>query len=286
MKLILPIVFSLSLALIEPGAAQIVYFNDFSSPDSIQDFTIIGESFVGYKPPPLHTVTIQNEQLRIETTVSWPHGQGNPPVLIGSALLVRGNSDFGSGFSDILSQNTRTISWTFNVARQNGPFSDVFDFILGSTIENPSSTAAKGYYFKGGGMVGNRMVLSRFDYGIGGGQETVIDIADGLGPFPQMGSFKITFDPLTHVWRLFGVMDYAFENPMLVSTLLGSGVDSTYVNRALPYFGFGGTGTGVAIFDNVGVTIIPEPSSILLVLAGSALGTLRIRRKKSVRPNA
>ncbi len=277
---ILPIVVLQLVTSFATGRAQTVYFNDFSSPESIQDYTIVGEHFTSYTPPPLHTVSLQNEQLQITTTALWPNGAGNSPVLFGSALLMRSNGDFGSGFANTLSRNAAPISWTFNVGNQDGSFNNSFDFVLGSTIEDATSIGAQGYHFTGGGLVGNRMVLSRFNFGTGGGQDVVIDIPDGLGTMPQMGSFKITFDPFTAEWKLFGELNTAFEDPVLVSTLLGSGVDSVYANQALPYFGFGGGTTGVDIFDNVSVTV-PEPSSISLILAGSALGFLLNKRSRS-----
>ena len=52
------------------------------------------------------------------------------------------------------------------------------------------ANASDGYYFSGGGYVGNRMTLSRYDFGIGGGQSELIDITSGLAPLPQKGSFS------------------------------------------------------------------------------------------------
>jgi hypothetical protein len=255
-----------------------LYFNDFASPESLQDFTIIGESFANYSPPPLHTVSVDNGQVRITSDVFWPNSYPNPPVLSGLAQLMKGYADLGPGFTSIFSQNAGIISWAFNVANQNGSANNEFQFILGSTHQDPTgSIAPKGYLFWGGGGVGNRMVLARFDAGTGGHQSEIIDIEEGLGPMPQMGSFRITFDPLTSEWKLFGVMDSSFENPMVVSTLLGSGVDASYANIPLPYFGFGGRDSGVDIFDNVSI-VIPEPSAASLVLAAGALGLMRVSR--------
>jgi hypothetical protein len=281
MKPILTILSIQLLGFIGSAPAQTtLYFNDFSSPESLQDFTIIGESWVNYTPPPLHTVAVENGQVKITSDELWPNGYPNPPVLIGRALLMKSYSDLGSGFTSIFSENTGIISWAFNVANQDGAGNNEFQFILGSTHQDPAgSIAPKGYYLWGGGGVRNTMVLSRFDASTGGHQSDIIAFGEteGLGTMPQMGSFRITFDPLTGEWKLFGTMDSSFENPMLVSTLLGSGVDSTYANMPLPYFGFGGNGTGVDIYDNVSITI-PEPSGISLILAAIAVGILPIRR--------
>jgi hypothetical protein len=265
-------VFSIQLLgfIVSAPAQTPVYFNDFSSPESLQDFTIAGDNYAGYSP--LYNVSVQNGQVQITTTAS-PSG-----YYVGYARLMKSYADLGSGITSVFSQNTGVISWAFNVANQDGRYNNAFDFILGSTHQDPDiSIAPKGYHFWGGGGVGNRMVLSRFDASTGGHTLDIIDIADGLGTMPQMGSFRITFNPVTSEWKLFGMMGSSFEDPMLVSTLLGSGAESTYANMPLPFFGFGGRMTGVDIYDNVSI-VIPEPSAVSLVLAAGALGILRVSR--------
>jgi hypothetical protein len=269
MRAVLPVAILLTLlgGRIEPIWAQNLYFNSFSSPASIQDFTVSGESFPGDLPPPLHSVSVQNGQAQIASSAYWPNGSNNPPVLFGNALLMRGNADFGSGFSSVLSQNNGVIEWAFNVANQDGSFNNAFHFVLGSTIADALSTGAQGYELTGGGLVGNTMVLSSFYEGANGPQTTLIDVANGLGTMPQMGSFMISFNPATDVWKLFGTIGGAFVDPTQVSSLLGASTDSTYVNTPLPYFGFGGGTTGLDVYDNVSISIVPEPSAISLIFA-------------------
>ena len=72
-------------------AAQTAYSNGFSSPASIQDYTVYGEQFTGYNPPPLHTVAVVNDQLQITTNENYPDGTGTNPVLFGSADVMRSN---------------------------------------------------------------------------------------------------------------------------------------------------------------------------------------------------
>jgi hypothetical protein len=100
----------------------------------------------------------------------------------------------------------------------------------------------------------------------------------GLDVLPSMGSFMVTFNPSTDEWRLYGAIGNAFQDPTLVTTLLGSGVDAGYVNQALPYFGLGGGTTGLDIFDNVSVSV-PEPSVISLIVSASVV-TLSVLRGK------
>ena len=107
---------------------------------------------------------------------------------------------------------------------------------MASTKENPYDIDANGYCLKGGGMVGDRLVLSRFDFGLGGGQEILIDILDGLGTLPQKGSIRITYDPYINEWSLFMKIDTGFIDPMHVDTLLGTSIDSIYTNIETKYF--------------------------------------------------
>ena len=181
----------------------------------------------------------------------------------------------------MLSNEPGTISWSFNIANQDGDFNSAFNIWLGSSTQNPNSTGAVGYVLRGGGMVGNRMTLSKFgdyaDY-----NDPIIDLTDGLGTMPEMGSYKITFDPATARWSLFGGEGPQFVNPASVTTLLGTGVDATYSHQALPYFGFGGNTTGLDVFDNFGVSVVPEPSTWALVGVGAAgLGVAWRRRARA-----
>ena len=262
-------------------AAGTAYFDDFSSPASIQDYTIYGEKFVGYNPPPLHTVTVTQGQLQITTSADYPNGAGNPPALSGSADLMRSNTDFQAGFKNVFSNDPGVVSWSFNVANQDGDFNNGFEFWLGSSTQDPTATGAVGYVLRGGGMVGNRMTVSRFG-DAAGNLNPVIDLTNGLGTLPEMGSYKVTFDPATGRWSLFGVEGSQFVDPMSVAILLGTGVDTTYTHRALPYFGLGGENTGLDVFDNVGVAVVPEPASTALVIAIFCAG-LALRRKRNWR---
>lgn len=254
------------------GAAQVAYLNDFSTSDSLESFTVYGESFTGYTPPPLHTVSVVQGQLQVATDAYYPNGANNNPVLFGSALLMRSNADFGAGFTNVLSKNQGLVSWSFNIANQDGAFNNAFQFILASTAQDPTSINASGYQLSGGGMVGNRMVLYRYGTGLYGNTSMVIDLTNGLGTMPAMGSYKVTFDPGSGTWSLFGVQGSQFVDPAAVTTLLGSGIDTTYTKQALPYFGVGGSTTGLDVIDNYGVSVVPEPSSLALLAAIALLG--------------
>ncbi len=74
-------------------------------------------------------------------------------------------------------------------------YNNAFCFVLLSTEEDAFNLNAKGYYFKGGGMVGNRMGLWRFDFGLGGGQDVLIDVVNGLvGKSERLEKIGIVFE--------------------------------------------------------------------------------------------
>gem|GEM_PF-826764 len=240
--------------------AETVYRNTFDDLDALSEFDIYGENFSNYTPPPLHEASIDAGQLRIDTTSIRPNGEGTSPVLVGRATLALNTSDyFDPAYNSILSGNHGVISWSFNVANQDGEFNNGFDFILASSLGDAHDIGAFGYALRGGGSVGSRLYLSRFDYGLGGGESAIIDIGDGLSTLPEMGSFRITYNPSNDVWSLYGETGLNYTNPVSVNTLLGTAVDTTYTNIELDYFGLSSKSTGTAFFDNVSIQASTAP---------------------------
>ncbi len=114
----------------------------------------------------------------------------------------------------------------------------------------------------------------RFDHGIGGGGQTIVDVqsTNGLAVLPAKGSFKVTYDPLTDNWALFGHIGTGYIDPRFASTPLGSGVDSTYTTGYLQYCSLNGRGGGVDYFDNLTITVGPQPPLVLSMrLAGDSV---------------
>lgn len=238
------------------GAQRLFYSNDFETPESINDFVIYGEEFLDYSPPPLHVIRIESGQLVIETNYNRPNGPDTIPVLFGSALLMMNGNKVGEPdlFNPILDQNSGVVTWSINLSNQDGAFNNDFSFVLLCTEEDALNVNAKGYFFTGGGMVGNRMGIWRFDHALGE-EVAVIDIPSGLGPLPNKGSFRITYNPDNNEWALYGETGQEYVNPSTVSTFLGSAVDSTHTNIEAPYFGVRGHSTGVNYFDNILITV-------------------------------
>jgi hypothetical protein len=141
------------------GAADIFYSNTFDTPESLNDFTIYREKPTGYVHPPLHDVHVDSGELIIETECFRPNGPNTHPVICGRAALMIYADEVGDTgvYNTILGQNTSVVSWSINIANQNGEYNNGFHFVLASTGGDPFNINAKGYCFKGGIMVGDRM---------------------------------------------------------------------------------------------------------------------------------
>jgi hypothetical protein len=243
-----------------PLHATIVYSNDFNTgAASLTDFTIGHGS--GYTGP--YSVSVVAGQLEIDTYL--------PDPTAGCAAI--NNSVFSAPYSSTLKNNPGLVTWSFNVSNQDGVHNNKFFFSLASGTADPLIYTVPGYNFAGGGYVGDRMMLYNQTTGT-----PVIDIAStfGLAPLPMKGSFRITYDPATDRWSVYGVTGPSYVDPTTVTNLLGSAVDSTSTSTPLPFMCIGGQETGSAFFDNVTVSVIPEPGSNLLVAVGLfvALGLL------------
>ena len=275
----------IGVAGLNPAEAATVYQNTFDDPVSLNDFTVYGEEFDNYNPPPLHSVLIDAGQLRIDTDSLRPNGPTSFPVLSGLAFLsVDTSTTFTPDYNSTLSHNGGLISWSFNLSNQDGDFNNSFSCVLASTRADPFNSDhgfAQGYTFNGGGMVGNRMGIRRFDYGIDGGGEMLIDITDGVGPLPDKGSIRITFNPATSEWSLYGETGSEYTDPSQVDNLLGTAIDDTYTTVETKYFGLLGRNPGTTYFDNVTVDVVPEPASIIFV-ASTFFGAGFLRRRMIV----
>jgi hypothetical protein len=94
-----------------------------------------------------------------------------------------------AGYSSILSDNSETVEWSFKVSNADLLYNNGFFFVPSMDGADPFGSV-RGYALRGGGMVGNRMYLSRFDLVLNGPETILIDVPDalGLGPLPQVGA--------------------------------------------------------------------------------------------------
>jgi hypothetical protein len=242
------------LAGMQTAMGATVYYNDFSSgAASLSGMTLVDQSID-------HSawLGVASAQLTIHTPS------------YGNAFAQVSTASFVAPYSSILKNNPGTVTWAFNVSNQDGAFNNAFFFILTRTGITSDWNANKfSYLLQGGGGAGNAMEFQRagFPYLL-----MAIPSANGLGPLPSKGSFRITYEPSTDLWSLYGVVGTDYVDPTTVTTLLGSAVDRTFTTVPLPYMAFGGAVTGSDYFDNITVSVVPEPGAIVLVALAIVTG--------------
>lgn len=262
MKRKIPVILWMSLrVLMECHAASTeVYFNDFENPTgSLNDFLLnnVGGSQSQF------SIGITNGELRIAPGSPEPSG----------AYAAISTDRFLAPYSNVLSNSPGLVTWAFNVWNQDGVWNSSFFFAVASSSPDALVYSSSSYFFQGGGMVGDRMALFRQTGPPYGGPSSVpiIDIPNGLGTFPQVGSFRITFDPALALWSLYGETSTEATDPRNVSTLLGTATDRTLTGISLPYMSLIGTTSGLASFDNVSVTVAdPSVPTLAMELAGTS----------------
>lgn len=185
--------------------------------------------------------------------------------------------DFESGFNPILEDNTDLVVWYFNMQqiRPNpaGFSSNAYGagYIL-ATDNTSVASAGSGYAV----VLGNTgtpdpVRLVKFT----GGIQTLGTVTGGLitagaplnNPTTSHMSIRVTYNPETNEWRMYGRTDGAsFADPKSGSlTLVGTATDDEYVDIALPFSGGywqGSTAANqTALFDNVTVQIGATPAA-------------------------
>jgi hypothetical protein len=73
------------------------------------------------------------------------------------------------------------------------------------------------------------------------------------------------------------------SDPTAASQLIGTAVDGIYTHEALPYFSFGGSYSGTDYFDNLSISVVPEPSPLSLVVIGLTTFYWQVHRFRRAR---
>jgi hypothetical protein len=224
---------------------------------------------------PANTITVSTGQLVMTTAGGGDHAG----ITLGPEQFAGPNSSYYPG---VLKLSVGIVNWAFNVSNEDGANNHGFQIALVCNNPDPYQLSSVGYALRGGGLAGNRMILTRFNAGMGGSNNVVVDIAatNGLGTLPDKGSFRIAYDPSTDLWNVYGQTGNSYADPTSVASLLGSGTDSTYANGFLPYFSLTTLGSGVGYFDNVSIAVVPEPSASVLIVVGSILCAGFVKRRK------
>ncbi|MFN3395144.1 MAG: hypothetical protein ACK424_11355, partial [Candidatus Thermochlorobacter sp.] len=185
-------------------------------------------------------------------------------------------SSFSSPYNTILANNSGVVTWTFNMRqiRSNpagfGSGSYGVALILGCTDAANVATSGQGYAV----VLGNSgspdpVRLVKFTSGIQSlgispsPVNILIEAASVLNnPTNNYMSIRVTYNPTTHQWELFGRDDGAssFTDANTGTlTSLGTNTNSDYTGISLPYMGAywqGATAANrTAFFDNLTVTV-------------------------------
>jgi hypothetical protein len=180
--------------------------------------------------------------------------------------------EFSSPYNTTLASNPSEVSWYFNMRQIRGnpagfgSNSYGVAFIVGATNTQVDSVGVGYAVVLGNTGTPDPIRFVKFTNGI-----QSMGTSDTLGlifadqplndPTNQYMSLKLTYNPATHVWELFGRVDgSSFADPMegeLIS--VGSVIDNEFTQQALPYMGAywqGSTAANqTAFFDNVSVWV-------------------------------
>jgi hypothetical protein len=197
-------------------------------------------------------------------------------------------------FKTTLSSSSGEVTWSFNMQQiRDNPagFSPAnaygVAFILSANSTNINSTGTTGYAIVlGQSGTTDPLRLAHFTNGV---QGTLSNIITANSPLNDVGlehlSIKVTYNPADNGWTLSGRSDGTSFSDPLSGTLssLGSATDSTYTGVSLPFMGGYWQGSTAANqnakFDNVVLSVIPEPASFGLLALG-AIGVRLIRRRR------
>lgn len=202
-------------------------------------------------------------------------------------------SSFSAPYNTTLSNNPGVVTWTFNMRqiRSNpGGFaagSYGVALILGCTSTNIASTGDGYAVILGNSGSPDPIRLVHFSGGIqslGNSPPSANIIIEASSPLdnPQNNymSLRVTYDPTTNQWQLFGRDDgasgFTDANTGTLS-LLGTGTDNTYTSTALPHMGAywqGSTASNqTAFFDNLTITVTPSLPNYTGAPSGISSGT-------------
>lgn len=204
-------------------------------------------------------------------------------------------SDSG-GFDTTLGNSAGVVTWSFNLRQIRsspagfGANSYGVAFVLGSSTDNVRSNGNGYAVVLGNTGTPDPIRLVSFTGGfssLGTGTGGLITSGPPLdNPTNRYMSVKVTYNPADNLWSLYGRDDGAssFTDPLSGSlSFIGSATDSTYTGSDLPYLGGYWQGSTAATqnakFDNVTLSVIPEPASFGLLALGAVAARLLRRRR-------
>ena len=247
--------------------AALVYFNDFSSgSNALSDFVVLENGTAD--------VLVESAQLRIDPGFGY-RDTGHAAIDL-TALT--------SLYSGRLSELPGRLSIGFNLSNTNDPGrNNSYGFgIFNQPVTGFPNNNGYGYNLSGGGAVGDYMrwnqsaaIYSPF----GQVGNTIYETTDGLSPLPNIGAFRIEYDPDTGRWAFYFEQSDIVLDPLAITDLVDSSINAGFADEALPFLSFRASTDGSTYLDNISVTIVPEPSSLTLLLSGLLLWRVKRTRK-------
>lgn len=215
--------------------------------------------------------------------------------VVGRTYVTQAMSNFSSPWNNMLSSNIGLVSWSFNMRSNRDDLSGFNSnnygvaFVLATTSSD--LTLGDGYAVVWGESgTSDPVRLVRYSGGLDlNSNATNIIVGNTGAPFTDMGtnylSLQVTYAPTTNTWELLLRDDgsSAFADP-LSGLLISQGtlVDSTHTAKTMTslaaYWNHGTVTTDLAQFDNVVVSVVPEPVTCALFGAGALFWVLRRKR--------
>jgi len=193
-------------------------------------------------------------------------------------------SDFGAPFNIVLSSNEGEVTWAFNMRTLSSDPSNNNRLAFVLAASSSDFTTGSGYAVRVGGNSPSTDPLELVYY-TGGVNGSIVSIASGASMTAnQYASVRIAYDPKTNMWRLYGETASSWTNPSLISSLLGSGINSTGTSITMTSMGVWSLHTTTAsqdrTFDNISVTAIPEPATCAAIIGALALAGVVMHRRR------
>lgn len=242
-------------------------FNDSQGDEFVTTGNIGTTPWIVNRSGPDWGARIHNNILELTNTA------GSEENAVGWVFVHLQADDFSSPYNTTLASNPAEVSWYFNMRQKRsnpsgfGTENYGVAIVIGA-IDAQVDSVGFGYAVVMGNTGNNEPDPIRFVKFNGGiqslGTETsgLIIASEPLNnPTNQFMSVKLTYNPGTHVWELFGRVDgSSFEDPMSGElVLVGSVTDSEFTQQALPYMGAYWQGSTKAnetsFFDNVSVWV-------------------------------
>ena len=201
----------------------------------------------------------------------------------GLTYVTQAMSNFSSPWSPTLDSNSGLVTWAFNMRSSRDSLTgfDSGDYGIAFILAGSSAdmSTGNGYAVLWGQSSGIDPVrLVSYSNGLIADANLTNMIVANTAPFTDMGtnylSMQVTYNPLDDTWELLLRDDgtSSFANPS-IGTLTSQGtlINSTYTGDAMTVIGAAwnhGVSTGTALFDNVSITVVPEPTTTAMLIGG------------------